>query len=855
MIRKRKIHAYSGFPDKEIRSYESAGKLMARKAAVEGIVLLKNEGYILPISTKQHLALYGAGATRTIKGGTGSGDVNERHSVSVYEGLNNAGYTITTEKWLNEYERIYRTQRAEWKESILKKEEQMGVNSFFAAYSETSFALPCGNEIDREQAVVDEADTAIYVIARTAGEACDRAADKGDYYISDAEYRQIKDICDCYKQVILIINCGSVMDLSFADEFENMKAIIYCCQLGMEGGNAIADILSGAVSPSGHLTDSWAYHFEDYPGAQTFLMDEREKIVYDEGIFVGYRYFDSFGLPVRYCFGYGLSYTDFKLTAKNCRLIQKDKCPDILISINVENAGTRYAAKEVVQVYVILPQEGMVKEYRRLAGFQKTKELKPGEAETVEIFIPLTAFASYDEARSAWVVEKGFYPVQVGHSLEDTKTICIVEMKEECILSLHKAICPLEEKIKEKSPNREHLAARCQEELSLTENLPRLEITGKDIITEIFSYEGDAEVLAEGADVLLKQLSKDQKIQLVIGDLKRNRDHREVDFIGNTGISVAGSAGETSSCADGEPWNLAELVMADGPAGLRLNQEYGVRNGRIQGKDFKRSVEKGFFADDSIEEYDSIYYQYCSAMPVGTALAQSFNLRLLEELGSCIGKEMCLFGIDLWLAPGMNIHRNPLCGRNFEYYSEDPLLSGLVAAAISKGTQSIPGCGTTIKHFACNNRENDRYNSNSIVAERTLREIYLRGFEIAVKQSQPMSIMTSYNLVNGVHTANSYDLCTTVARYEWGFAGAIVTDWSTTSPRTRGACSASGCVRAGNDLTMPGTEEDYKDILEALKKGTLSMNQLENCVLRIINMVLLSGQYENAKCYMDSIIK
>ena len=317
---------------------------------------------------------------------------------------------------------------------------------------------------------------------------------------------------------------------------------------------------------------------------------------------------------------------------------------------------------------------------------------------------------------------------------------------------------------------------------------------------------------------------------------------------GNPGLFVPGAAAETVGILAREPWNVASIVLADGPAGLRLKRNYQIKDGKALSGTFIGNIENGFFAEES-EKVGEDRYQYCTAITVGTLLAQSWNLPMVEEIGEMIGKEMLEFEVTLWLAPGMNIHRSPLCGRNFEYYSEDPLLSGVMAAAMTRGVQSVPGCGTTIKHFACNNQEDNRMGSDSVLTERALREIYLKGFEIAVKTAQPMSIMTSYNMINGVHAANSYDLCTMAARQEWGFAGVIMTDWTTTNNSTAGVCTASGCMRAGNDLVMPGAEEDHADVRRALEEGTLTLERLRRCAGNTIRVSLLSNQYEDAVGY------
>ena len=341
------------------------------------------------------------------------------------------------------------------------------------------------------------------------------------------------------------------------------------------------------------------------------------------------------------------------------------------------------------------------------------------------------------------------------------------------------------------------------------------------------------------AKELTAKLTKEQMIHMVTGEVSRGQGQT----LGIAGILVPGAAGETSGCLE-EEYGVPGVPMADGPAGIRLMKSYEVvrETGVIRNQGIYGAVEGGIFADCTKHDDADTYYQYATAIPVGMLLAQSWDPALLEEVGRAVAVEMEEFGIGWWLAPGMNIHRNPLCGRNFEYFSEDPLLSGYLAAGITRGVQSRAGTGTTIKHFACNNQEDNRKGSNSVVSERALREIYLRGFEIAVKTSQPMAIMTSYNLINGVHSANSRDLCTVVAREEWGFRGIIMTDWTTTG---RGGSSAWGCVAAGNDLIMPGSDGDHEEIRAALADGQLDAEDLRRCVERMLTVIFQTNAFEN----------
>ena len=562
---------------------------------------------------------------------------------------------------------------------------------------------------------------------------------------------------------------------------------------------------------------------------------------------MGYRYFDTFLVPVRYGFGYGMSYTDFVITAGKVSVSNPGTMdPKVSVEVTVKNTGDTYAGKEVVQIYVSCPQGELVKEFRRLAGFGKTKLLAPGEEQQMTITFPLYQLASYSEDQAAWILEPGKYGIWVGNELNTSVLSGALELDQEAVMVQCENICPLKEELKEIMPFAKKVQARelaWHEELKAKGIVPVV-VKAADIPTEKVDYQKIPEVLPGRAGEIVEQMSEEQLVQMATGDPGKDQGNA----LGSAGISVPGSAAETPLVAAEEPWNVASIALADGPAGLRLKKEYQVENGRIVPTDFLSALEGGFFAT-SKEKRGTSYYQYCTAIPVGTLLAQTWNLDLVRELGEMIGHEMELFGITLWLAPGMNIHRNPLCGRNFEYYSEDPLLAGMMAASMTLGVQKVPGCGTTIKHYACNNQEDNRMGSDSILSERTLREIYLKGFEIAIKDAQPMSIMTSYNLINGVHAANCYDTCTKAARDEWGFAGAIMTDWTTTNVQIQGECTAAGCMRAGNDMVMPGMEEDHENIRKELKEGTLDIRELKRCIYNTVNIILQSNQYEEAVSY------
>ena len=819
-----------GTPDPVPQAWEADHAALARRAAAEGIVLLKNEDHVLPLAPGSRLGLYGAGAVHTVKGGTGSGDVNERHSVTIREGLEAAGLKICSTDWLDAYENVYAKARSDWKQKVLDKCGGITENGmeFFAAYSTTPFSLPAGPAVTASEA---ETETALYVLARIAGEGCDRSAGPGDYCLSGEEHIMLAELCRMYKNVVVLINAGGVVDLSFLDDFPNVRGLLVVSQPGMEGGNAVADVLTGKVNPCGKLTDTWALRYGDYPNAATYSHNngnvEQER--YQEGIYVGYRYFDTYGVPVRYGFGEGKSYTTFAL---HPALPQVAPNGEVSLNVRVQNTGT-CAGREVVQVYVSLPEGKLEKEFRRLCAFAKTPLIQPGEGRELILSFTARDLASYDEETSAWVLEAGDYGIYAGPSLAEAEPVARLRLDGRKILEQTENICPLQEPL-----DLLHCPAeqRARNQAAVREAFADRPTIGYDLSewnTRVVEY-GEPAPLGDEAEAIAAALTTEQLISLATGDPAKGQGAN----LGSAGISVPGSAGETSSCALEQ--GVANIVLADGPAGLRLNQVYYAADGRAQPMPMEASLEHGLFLRDTTFR-GTPRYQFCTAFPVGTLLAQSWDVALLEEVGRAVAQEMNRYGVTLWLAPGMNIHRNPLCGRNFEYYSEDPMLSGKMAAAITRGVQSIPGCGTTIKHFACNNQEDNRFHSDSILSERTLREIYLRGFGIAVRESAPLSIMTSYNLINGVHAANNYDLCTKAARREFGFAGFFMTDWTTTEQGPD--CTADGCIRAGNDVVMPGCEGDHEAIRRALAEGRLTVEQLRACIVRLIRIILQSNRY------------
>ena len=800
---------HSGSLKQEPSAREEKHRKLARRAAAEGIVLLKNEG-VLPLDPSAPLALFGSGAEKTVKGGIGSGDVNNRENISAYQGIKEAGAAVVNEDWIRDYEKRWKEAREKWKEKIL--EDARHVENPFDAYAANPFALPDGRRITEED--LRGAAAAVYVISRISGEGKDRRLEEGDYYLSGREREDLLYLDRFQIPLILILNSGGPVELTdILQETENIGAVLNISQPGQEGGHAAADVLFGRAVPEGKLTATWARRYADYPFSDTYsyLNGDLEKEVYREGIYVGYRYFDSFGVRPLWSFGYGLSYTSFRLEL--CGLKQEQS--SVRAEISVTNTGKRYAGREVVQVYVSLPHSGIEKERRRLAGFAKTERLAPGESGKVKIEIPQKQLAVFSQERQAWITETGTYGVWIGNSLDSAVLSAYLTVARETVIEETHRICPPEEPFEELSRG----GAGDREKENQETGIP------------VCEFIPCREPEIKNVQPTEEQYPVEELIPLLYGNITAG-----ASTLGSAGIRVPGSAGETTEALE-EKYRIRSLIMADGPAGLRLRQSYQVdrETDSVYGTGVLGSLENGFLEPMEIHENADTYYQYCTAFPTGTALAQTWDPELLAEFGRAVAEEMREFHVDLWLAPGMNIQRNPLCGRNFEYFSEDPFLSGVLASAVTRGVQEHTGCGVTIKHFACNNQEDNRMGVDACVSERALREIYLRGFEIAVKESAPAAVMSSYNLINGVHAANSRDLCTVAAREEWGFQGVIMSDWNTTVPED--GSIPWKCAAAGNDIIMPGNRRDDADIRRAYERGELSEKQIRECAGRILALV------------------
>jgi len=805
----------------EVTQREQENLQVAYRAACEGIVLLKNDG-TLPLKTKK-VALYGAGASMTIKGGTGSGEVNERHSVTILEGMTDRGFTITTRGWIADFERLYDEAETAYKVEKKKRINILKPNSIMDMLME-DFRAPCGPVIDDGYVAASDTDSCVYVVSRQAGEGGDRKAEKGDFFLSDEELTAIRFCAEKYPHFVLVINAGSSIDMGFMEDIEGINAIVYLCQLGTEGGHAFADILSGDVSPSGKLSDTWAKQYAHIPFANeySYLNGNLEDEYYQEGIYVGYRYFDSFSVAPAFPFGFGLSYTDFAIESRGVAVDGST----VTVTAAVTNTGSDYRGKEVAQLYVSAPTGGLHKEYQSLAAFEKTDSLAPSTTQTLALTFDLKDMASYRESDGCFVLEAGAYILRLGNSSRNTVPVGVLTVEKEIIVSRHAHICPLQEPLEE-------LEAPARETESLPADLPCIAIDPAAFETVVYHYETPAVCAEPRVKALLDTLSLEEMTDIVVG----------AGFYGaETRFTLPGSVGNTTS----KFWNrgLANVAMCDGPAGLRV-QKISV----VDEKDKVKPIEMPIGVFNTLPKFirkfmvgdpnkGKMLYQYTTAFPVANALAQSWNKALMGEVGNAIFREMKEYGCTYWLAPAINIHRNPLCGRNFEYFSEDPCLAGTMATAITKGVQQEEGYYVTVKHFACNNQEDNRMKVSSNVSERALREIYLRGFERCVRQGHAKGIMTSYNRVNKVYAPNSYDLCTKVLRNEWGFDGVVMTDWFST--KGKGGRNALA-MQAGNDLIMPGLGGNKKDILSGVRTGVISEEDVRRCCGNVIRAILDSA--------------
>ncbi|MBQ9611601.1 MAG: glycoside hydrolase family 3 C-terminal domain-containing protein [Lachnospiraceae bacterium] len=745
----------------------------SRRIATEGMVLLKNENGVLPLKSEK-AALFGAGAVDTITCGTGSGYVSAPYVISVREGLENAGITVTSSAWLDRFAEA----------SKKANDEDKTLNMMSRLWSGLSILIDEIPVTAEDIAAASDADTAIYVLRRNAGEGGDRRAVKGDYYLSDVERSNIEAVAAAFKHTVILLNT-CVIDANFINEIPGIDGALLISLGGGDTGSAAADILTGKVSPSGHLTDTWAKRYEDNPASAAFGANDGDILQEDyvEDIFVGYRYFDTFGIEPLFPFGYGLSYTTFD---RELVKAEADWC-SVRLTVKVTNTGSA-AGRDVVQVYVTAPEGRLTKPYQELKGFAKTEELAPGADQTLTIEIAAESLSSFDESCCSYVMEKGDYIIRIGEHSRKTEALAVLSLDEDAVLrKVRDVLHPDHELNTLKAP------ARSAESVSplFCLSLKAADcVTADDTCNVVPSdYDGTSGNLpAAGAAAIAKD-------QATLIDVAEGRVSMK-DFVDSLDEEVllrfvAGAADET-------PYEIPS----------RVSEKTVLKDlNRMSSSGATTAMFRDSLAVPAWKVTDGpagCHLPLCevTSYPVGLLIAQTWDRSLANLSGLGIGKELAAFDFSVILGPGMNIHRDPLCGRSFEYFSEDPLLSGEMAAEITLGVQATPGTGVSIKHFACNNQEEDRLHQNSTVSVRALREIYLKGFEICVRKADPKTVMTSYNLINGVHTSSRKDLLTDVLRGEWGFKGLVMTDWGTQSVKAYD-------LAAGNDLIMGGYRSDF----------------------------------------------
>jgi len=758
----------------------------ARELAAEGIVLLKNDGGVLPLREGQKASVFGRVQYDYFYVGYGSGgDVKPPYKVNLIDGLRAGGISLCEE--------VADAYKA-WCAANVPDE------GFWGHWPRHFDEMPLDDELVLKAA--RQSDAAIIVIGRAAGEDREHTLEEGGYLLTPAERDMLDKVTKRFDKVILLINSGNLIDLSFINDYKDaISAVLYVWQGGMESGNAIADIISGKVSPSGKLSDTIAASYGAYPSSQNFGGKDFNN--YAEDIYVGYRYFETFDkASVLYPFGFGKSYTDFTISAEMSKGEE-----GITFTATVTNIGKEFSGKEVVQIYCQAPQGRLGKPFRSLVAFAKTKTLECGESQALTLKVPYYSLMSYDDGgatgnKHCFVAEAGKYAFYVGGDARSASLAGEFELTEPIVKPCYPVMPPekpfaiLKPKVKNEGDAEKAFedapAADYDLAQRITENLPiEIPFTGDRGIKLADVASGKASL-----EDFIAQLTVDELEALCRGDLTMNSP------LGAKGN--AGALGGVSKAlrAKGVP----PVITTDGPSGIRLRA-------------------------------------YASLLPCGTLIACSFNEELTERVYSLVAEEMKQKGSDVLLAPGMNIHRDPLCGRNFEYFSEDPLVSGKMAAAVVKGLQK-GGVAACPKHFACNNQETNRNKNDSRVSERALREIYLKGFEICVKEASPLFIMTSYNKINGIWSHYNYDLCTTVLRKEWGYKGAVMTDWwmqPSADPDFDGNYNCGYRIRAQVDVLMPGGNRIGRydrSASRSHKRGGVTLAELQRSAKNVLSVAL-----------------
>lgn len=770
---------------------------LSREAAKEGMVLLKNEGSVLPLAKGSRVALFGKASFDYVKGGGGSGDVTVSYVRNLYEGLKEkSGHVTVFEELSSFYRENVRAQYAAGSVPGLTVEPEIPADLLGRARAFTDTAVIAISRFSGEgwdRSVQSSDQKLMHVESMELYEAAEKIFERGDFYLSRAEEAMVDKVKKAFPRVILVMNVGGMVDSSWFVRDRAIQSVLMAWQGGMEGGLAAAELLVGEGNPCGKLADTFAGKLEDYPSSKAFHESE-DYVDYTDDIYVGYRYFETIpnaAEKVNYPFGFGLSYTRFSLDKASA----EQKGDHIDIRVSVCNIGD-VPGKEVVQVYFSAPQGMLGKPARELIAFRKSRLLAPGETQTMVLSFRFKDMASYDDlgkiVKAAYILEQGTYHFYVGTSVRDVAADFVIEVPQNAIaeqLSSRLTPTSLKKRMRadgsfEELPVGEpvHTDANVLKLLSLTKTnglAPVVRARGRYKLWGEEKKVHTFDEVAEGSISLKKfmaQLSDKQLAELLGGQP-------------NTGVADVFGFGNLPE------YGVPNVMTADGPAGLRIKPDRGVCT---------------------------------TAWPCATLLACTWNPELVEQVGAAGGAEVKENNIAVWLTPAINIHRSPLCGRNFEYYSEDPYLTGKLAAAMVRGIQSNR-VGAAVKHFALNNKETNRKNSDSRASERAIREIYLKAFEIVVREADPWCIMSSYNIINGRRASESRELLEDILRGEWGFQGMVTTDWWTAGEHYKE-------TKAGNDVKMGcGFPER---LLEAMEKGVLSREEMEICAGRILEMIL-----------------
>ncbi|MBQ6795589.1 MAG: glycoside hydrolase family 3 C-terminal domain-containing protein [Clostridia bacterium] len=781
------------------------GLMMAKTVAEEGMVLLENNG-ALPLDKGESIAVFGINQIDFIYGGGGSGNFNSKNErvdyVSLYDALKEReekGDIVLYEELLNSYETYFNNYWSQDGGTYGYGTKQGAVLKFWGEMEISEDAV---------KNAAKEADTAIITIGRPAGEDSDRSNSDGDFKLSTREKNMINYVKNAgFEKVIVILNVAGVIESDWLDD-EDIDAVLYVSLPGMMGGSAMADVLMGDSYPSGKLVDTWAANYTDYPSSSNFGNSSYTN--YKEDIFVGYRYFET--IPgakdkVNYPFGFGLSYADFEITDETVNVTGEGREREVTVTATVTNNG-EHSGKEVVQVYAASPETSLTQPSRELCGFYKTKELKAGESETVTITFPFDSLASYDDTGksgfdAAYVIEKGEYKFYVGNSVRAPYTDSFVLDETELVEQLEHHIVPDTTKFNERLTS-----DGSYEKIEQKQNAPvsgnpeedvdaRYEAVYKN--EEVAAYPDKFITFNELAKAFCDGEESEDDTKMLEAFVARLTDEEAVKLTGCT--SPVGGKGHRTGIAGLPAYGVPIIGTSNGPAGIQYN------------------------GSQSTWATTSTFY------PCATMQACTWNEELVEQLGAAMADEARYFGMSLWQAPGMNIHRDPLCGRNFEYFAEDPYVTGKIGAAITRGVQSRK-FASQLKHFAFNNQEKGRWGNDSRMSERAAREIYLKGYEIAIKEGNPWSIMSSYNRINGTQTSGSYQLLTEILRNEWGYEGFVMTDF-----RTQNVSHAQE-IEAGNDLKAPADSPRPENVYSALNDGWLERWQVNRSAERVLRFVL-----------------